>query len=118
MATEWTKCCRRGHADRSGLVQLLEAQIQLNLRGTLVVEPETQPAFGGGAAADGPTVLGTWFSGPLIVGCAGEPMASVQLAPFRHGLLTHSSMSMPQFSSPTGSAAAVVAIVPNIDTAR
>jgi hypothetical protein len=72
--------------------QLLEAQIQLNLRGTLVVDGDadqdqkgggggggegvemTQPAYGGGAAdpaaaaAGGSGEMSTWFRGPLIVG--------------------------------------------------
>jgi hypothetical protein len=75
--------------------QLLEAQIQLNLRGTLVVDGDadqdqkgggggggegvemTQPAYGGGAAdpaaaaaaaAGGSDEMSTWFRGPLIVG--------------------------------------------------
>jgi hypothetical protein len=71
--------------------QLLEAQIQLNLRGTLVVDGDadqdqkggggggeggemTQPADGGGAADPAAAATGasgemsTWFRGPLIVG--------------------------------------------------
>jgi hypothetical protein len=72
--------------------QLLEAQIQLNLRGTLVVDGDadqdqkggggggggegvemTQPAYGGGAAdpataTGGSDEMSTWFRGPLIVG--------------------------------------------------
>ena len=86
--------------------ELLEAQIQLNLRGTLLVDgggdcgqrsnpndssssaPLTQPCFAGGcfdstrasSSAGGGGRAGM-FSGPLIIGCAGAEAAHFGLEP-------------------------------------
>ena len=80
--------------------QLLEAQIKLNLRGTLLVDgdsggdgssatscaPPTQPCFAGGCfdsetSARSSSRSGGMFSGPMIIGCAGAEAAHSGLEP-------------------------------------